>query len=484
MDKPISDSHIWHWSEISKPVSIINIFILITTLKIAVSQPPEPGCSLDLKKFLALNYSDPEGRDWVGFLNRNSCRLAFDAYLYALGMQANQTGQIYMNSSEQINCLDSMKSVQGDIFGCGIEKLTRGAGGCSDFSVEDSCSSCGRTWESISGSDSTSTYADSKNETDICRFAVLVSLTVSGLEDDNHVLALYRCLGAQKITGKYVSTKLACPKVPIKEVYSATDNLSELNFIGEGTAGKVYKGILSNNQHVAIKHIIDDGNIQAFVREVTSLSHECFLVYEFCPNGNLSEWLFGIDKVLTWIQRLEVAIDSARGLWFLHTYPEGCIVHRDIKLSDFGLSKVIDMGESYVSSEVRGTFGYVDPEYRSNQRVNSSADVYSFVIVLLQIVSGKKVINLNLKKPMPLSKMAWVHSGSGIIAEFSDPKLDGEYSTEAFDLTLQLALSCTSLKKERPSMEQVVERLKEALKISTRAKAGAPQTKPEQSFTS
>ena len=229
MDKPISDSHIWHRSEISKPVSIIYIFILITTLKIAVSQPPELDCSLDLKKFLALNYSDPEGGDWGGFLNRNSCGLAFDAYLYALGMQVNQTGQIYINSSEQINCLDSMKSVQGDIFGCGIEKLTRGAGGCSDFSVEDvtsrmgddlrrlnencelvnsdgefeqSCCSCGRTWENISGSDSTSTYADSKNEADICRFAVLVSLTANGLEDENHVLALYRCLGAQKITGK------------------------------------------------------------------------------------------------------------------------------------------------------------------------------------------------------------------------------------------------------------------------------------------
>ena len=77
-----------------------------------------------------------------------------------------------------------------------------------------------------------------------------------------------------------------------------------------------------------------------------------------------------------------------------------------------------------------------------------------------------------------------MHSRSGRFAEFSDPKLDGEYSTEAFDLTLQLAPSCTSLKKERPSMEQVVERLKETLEISTRAKAGAPQTTPEQSFTS
>ena len=71
------------------------------------------------------------------------------------------------------------------------------------------------------------------------------------------------------------------------------------------------------------------------------------------------------------------------------------------KLSDFGLSKVIGLGESYVSSEVRGTFGYVDPEYQSNGQVNASGDVYSFGIVLLQIISGKKVINMNVQTPMP-----------------------------------------------------------------------------------
>lgn len=75
------------------------------------------------------------------------------------------------------------------------------------------------------------------------------------------------------------------------------------------------------------------------------------------------------------------------------------------KLSDFGLSKLIDLGETYASSEVRGTFGYVDPEYQNNRQVKSSGDVYSFGIVLLQILSGKKVVNLNLEKPMPLNKM-------------------------------------------------------------------------------
>lgn len=142
----------------------------------------------------------------------------------------------------------------------------------------------------------------------------------------------------------------------------------------------MYKGILSNGQYVAVKHIIKEGYMETFVREVRSLSHvrhpnlvallgyceneaECFLIYELCHNGNLSEWLFGIaffffllfiyanfpkllsvkvlkykitttdnDKVLSWIQRLEIAVDSARGLEFLHTYPGGRIVHRDIKV--------------------------------------------------------------------------------------------------------------------------------------------------------
>ncbi|KAL2559744.1 putative receptor-like protein kinase [Forsythia ovata] len=285
-------------------------------------------------------------------------------------------------------------------------------------------------------------------------------------------------------------------KISLKKVHSATNNLSADNFIGQGIAGKVYKGILSDGQHIAVKHLINDGHMETFVREVTSLAHvkhpnlvallghcdgedECFLVYELCHNGNLSEWLFGKDKILTWIQRLEISIDCARGLWFLHTYPEGCIVHRDIKptnilictnflakLSDFGLSKVISVGHSYVSSEVRGTFGYVDPEYQNNRHVNSSTDVYSFGMVLLQILSGQRVINMDLTRPMPLSKLAKNLRKGGHVTEFADPKLNGEYSVEAFGLVFKLALSCTAPKQQRPSMEQVVAALEKSLHIS------------------
>ncbi|KAB2610258.1 LRR receptor-like serine/threonine-protein kinase [Pyrus ussuriensis x Pyrus communis] len=525
--------------------SYTTVLILITSAGFAAAQPSVSNCSLhfDLGSSPSPN-STCEAGNWGGFLRKDCCTSAFNVYLYALGQHANQIGLIYLNSAEQGVCLASLKNLQKDVLDCGIEKLTSGAGGCSDFTVADVtnrlgdklkslegncgfrlsdgkdgqlCGSCANSWQDIGPWHSSSTDAESfEVETNVCRFAVLVSYTSIKLEDKAHLSAVYSCLGSQegfKSFKDVIFKESGCPKIPIKEVYSATDNLNPTNFIGEGTAGKVYKGILSNNQRVAVKHIINDGNVETFAREVMSLSHirhpnlvmllgycvnedECFLVYELCPNGNLSEWIFGKDRNLSWIHRLEIAIDSARGLSFLHTYPEGCIVHRDIKptnillgenfeakLSDFGLSKIIELGETYVSSEVRGTFGYVDPDYRINNHVNSSGDVYSFGIVLLQILSGKKVINMNLNTPMPLNKQAKVLNRGGSINEFADPKLDREYSEEAFDLTLQLALSCTALKQQRPSMQQIVVRLQEALDISTRAKASTPEDSPEASFS-
>ncbi|KAL9458448.1 hypothetical protein AB3S75_007334 [Citrus x aurantiifolia] len=566
-------------------LSFMFIFIIMITAvtELAHCQPSPVDCSLHFQFSSLSNNSSCEGGDWGGFLPNKCCDSAFQKYLYALGQRANQTGNIYLNSSEQRSCLTSMKRLEEDAFACRIEKLTSGAGACSNYSVADVskmlgnkltklnencklvssdgewdqiCGVCVQSWEEIRGPHFASSKADSIDiESDVCRFAVMVSLISSRIGDEKYAQNVFTCLAAQdiyisiwiligglvvvgvvaiiiiasciclkryyksnppaKITSfKGVQLKdPGCPRYTIREVYYATEKLNELNLIGEGITGKVYKGKLSNNQHVAIKHITNEGNVETFVREVASLSHvrhpnlvallgyclrvdECFLIYELCPNGNLAEWLFGKDKRLSWIRRLEIAIDSARGLWFLHSYSEGCIVHRDIKpanillgpnfeakLSDFGLSKVIDIGETYASSEVRGTFGYLDPEYRSNCQVNSSGDVYSFGIVLLQILSGKKVINMNLKKPMHLNKMAKVLTRAGSASELADPKLDREYSIEAFDLTLQLALSCTELTHQRPPMEQVFVTLQKALDISTTAKASTTQTSTTQPST-
>ncbi|XP_024042091.1 probable serine/threonine-protein kinase PBL28 [Citrus clementina] len=521
------------------PSSLFYILIFLITLNGSLSQISNNNCILDIQ-FSSRSNSNCELGNWGGFINRSCCGAVFDDYLRALGRQANLTGKIFLNSTEQSNCLASMKEFDKDVLGCHIEKLTSGAGGCSDYTVEgivnklsdslkilaegcknlssdgrfdQACTACLRGWEDIGGP-SDDDLNNGKATADVCRFAVLVTLVGIWVDNAKWIQAVFKCLEEQPLaldekgnTGssnikastasdESLSKESSCLKIAIKEVYSATNNLSASNYIGQGVAGKVYKGILSNGQQVAVKHIISDGYVDTFVREVRSLSHvqhpnlvallsycedhnECFLVYELCHNGNLSEWLYGKAGVLSWIQRLKIAIDSATGLWFLHTYPEGCIIHRDIKptnilinadfqakLSDFGLSKVMDIGQSYVSSEVRGTFGYVDPEYRRNHHVSTSGDVYSFGVVLLQLLSGQRVINLGDNRPMPLDKMAKFVMRGGNIAKFADPKINGEYSVEAFDLVFKLALSCTGLKQQRPSMEQVVLRLEKALDIS------------------
>ncbi|CAN1320466.1 Probable receptor-like protein kinase At2g42960 [Linum perenne] len=555
----------------------------------------ETRCNLELPSSSPDFKSSCINGDWGGFLNKNCCGSAFPGYIYALGKRANLTGLIFLNSSQQTSCLSEISSNESDALACGTEKLTSGGGGCSDFTVEDvaksleselrnleescrwipgsdgdvtgwnenKCGSCVKSWQEIvrTGSDD----IPDRTEIDLCRFAVLISLTSHRIGDEVGVQRVYHCLekqnfaeddyfaarevqkmtktwkGAWIVTGvvtvvmalliivmsiltiRYISSRrrisrqnpltrrsgfqemkldgYKCPKFTIKEIYSATDNLSGFNLTGEGTAGKVYKGVLPNSsKKVAIKHIVNDGNAESVVREVTSLSHvrhpnlvvllgccvgddECFLVYEFCNNGNLSQWIFGKQKCLSWIKRLEIAMDSARGLWFLHTYSQGCIVHRDVKptnillgsnfeakLSDFGLSKLIDVGETHMSSEVRGTFGYVDPEYQNNHRVDSMGDVYSFGVVLLQIISGKKVINMNMKEPRPLHKMAKALTNGGSISNFADPKMMGEYCLEAFKLVFELALLCTGQKQERPTMEKVVIILEQTLNSSTRQK--------------
>ncbi|XP_024024015.1 probable receptor-like serine/threonine-protein kinase At4g34500 [Morus notabilis] len=488
------------------PFSSVFSFVSLTTISLFLTQVSASDCVLDIYHPSSWNTSDFVAGNWGGFVNNSNCGSVFDDYLYALAQRANHAQKIFLNSTEQKNCLLVMNNTVGkDVSGCGFEKLTSGGGGCSDFSTRDvydnlgntlnmldedcklfgspgvsgakACSACLRRWEEIVAS------ADNVSEIEKTKTMYKsLNSSVYWTTSDNSCSTI---------------EETSCLRISIKEVYLATNNLDLSNFIGQGVAGKVYKGTLSNGHHVAVKHIIKDRHVDTFIREVRSLSHirhpnlvsllgyceavdECFLVYELCHNGNLSEWLFGKDKTLLWVQRLQIAIDSAKGLLFLHTYPEGCIVHRDIKptnilidakfqakLSDFGLSKVMDLDQSYVSSEVRGTLGYVDPEYRRSHHVNPSGDVYSFGIVLLQLLSGQRAINLDLSRAIPLTKMARSLSNGGTIEEFADAKLEREYSSEAFDLVFKLALSCTGLKQQRPSMKQVVSRLEKAFDIST-----------------
>ncbi|KAG5001708.1 hypothetical protein JHK87_022780 [Glycine soja] len=348
-------SLLFQCNEISREKLLVLLLFVFINLHLASSQTSVYNCVLNIQFSSSLINSNCELYHWGGFTN-GCCGAYFDDYLYDLGPKANQTGKIFLNSSEQKNCIASMEAFNKKFTCYGIEKITSGVGGCSDYTITDviskigdnfrrlnedcmplsrngrpneTCTKCLKTWEDIIAKSDSTRESESANASDyLCRFAVLVSLTSTRIYDRESIQEVYKCL----------------------REYSHS-------------SGKVYKGVLSNNQSVAVKHVTNEGN----------------------------------GKVLSWIQRLEIAIDSARGLEFLHTYPNGCIVHRDIK--------VMDLGQSYVSSEVRGTFGYIDPEYRTNHQVKASGDVYSFGIVLLQLLSGQRVLNIDFQRPMSLGKM-------------------------------------------------------------------------------
>ncbi|KVI05621.1 Protein kinase, catalytic domain-containing protein [Cynara cardunculus var. scolymus] len=475
------------------------IWILFVFLFLDHGVSATDECVLDIRLS-----SSCETANWDGFFSSECCESAFEEYLFALANHSNQTGSVFLNSSQQESCRSLLEGSNGrNLLSCGVEKLAMGSGGCSDFSLNDvdnklessltgldqdcefsesrnGCGSCYERWRKIGAL----AMNGSVEETEICRFAVLVSMVSRKISDRKWVQRVYECLGQHQRVG--------------------LDQSQNLEDDHHAHKKRLSTGVLANGQDVAIKHIVNDGEMETFVREITNLSrvrhpnlvrlldhcegeNECFLVYELCHWGNLSEWLFSKDKILTWIQRLQIAIDCARGLWFLHTYPAGCIVHRDIKptnillnmnfqakLADFGLSKIIDTGLSHVSSEVRGTFGYVDPEYQKNSRVNPSGDVYSFGIVLLQLLSGQRVINIDLQRPMPLGKMARTLTRGGSMTEFADPKLNGDYSLKAFESMINLALSCIGTKQQRPLVEQVVVGLEKALDMSIRDRSVTP----------
>ncbi|XXG59734.1 hypothetical protein AAC387_Pa04g1764 [Persea americana] len=282
------------------------------------------------------------------------------------------------------------------------------------------------------------------------------------------------------------------------ELKSSTNNFSESNEIGSGGYGKVYKGILPGQQIVAIKRA-QQGSMQAgleFKTEIELLSrvhHKnlvnligfCFekeeqmLVYEYVSNGTLKDSLSGRGGVhLDWRRRLRVALSSARGLAYLHELTDPAIIHRDVKSSnilldenlsakvaDFGLSKLVpESSKRYVSTQVKGTPGYIDPEYYLTQQLSEKSDVYSFGVVMLELVTAKpplekgKYIVQEVKIAMNPNNE---HYG---LSELMDPIIRYENNVISFRRFVNLALQCVEEQaKDRPMMSDVVKEIETML---------------------
>ncbi|KZV24294.1 putative receptor-like protein kinase [Dorcoceras hygrometricum] len=280
------------------------------------------------------------------------------------------------------------------------------------------------------------------------------------------------------------------------EIDNAINFFPEKKYLGRGSAGQVYKGMIPSGQPVAIKQLYQTNTSDSFVREIEGLSRVrhanlvclfgcCFedgkqyLVYEYCSKGNLAENLLRKDSVLTWELRVKILRDCAFALKYLHHHVDGCIVHRDIKLtnilltqkmepklSDFGLARLIGVEESKVYTDVRGTIGYMDPEYMSNAKLTCASDIYSFGIVMLQLLSGQRVIELDLNaRDQLIRKAKDVSMLRRPLTDFQDPHMCGDIVTTDFESILQIAVLCVaSSGSGRPTIGVVCDELDKAYK--------------------
>ncbi|XP_077231676.1 CRINKLY4 related 4 [Tasmannia lanceolata] len=296
-----------------------------------------------------------------------------------------------------------------------------------------------------------------------------------------------------------------------------TNNFSEDHKIGSGSFGSVYQATLEDGREVAIKRADlppspshTGGGItrrnekeSAFIAELALLSrvnhknlvqllgfceeqNEFVLVYEFMPNGTLHEHLHKLEgsPLMSWVPRLKVALDAARGIEYLHTYAVPPIIHRDIKssnilldstwtakVSDFGLSLMGPVeGMAHLSLTAAGTVGYMDPEYYRLQQLTTKSDVYSFGVLLLELLSGYRAIHPQEEDGLPRNVVDFVKPH--IIADEIHLVLDRRlppptpYEIEAVTYVGYLAADCVNLEgRDRPSMTEVVNSLEKALTV-------------------
>ncbi|XP_010471787.1 PREDICTED: serine/threonine-protein kinase CDL1-like [Camelina sativa] len=326
--------------------------------------------------------------------------------------------------------------------------------------------------------------------------------TLSDLTDYSSVKTRSGSRGTGSKSGILVNGKVNSDKpgggarsFTFKELAAATKNFREVNMIGKGGFGSVYKGRLDSGQVVAIKQLNPGGHQgnQEFIVEVCMLSvfyhpnlvtligyctsgAQRLLVYEYMPMGSLEDHLFDLEPdqtPLSWNTRMKIAVGAARGIEYLHCKISPSVIYRDlksanilldkdfsVKLSDFGLAKVGPVGNrTHVSTRIMGTYGYCAPEYAMSGRLTIKSDIYSFGVVLLELISGRKAIDLS-KPNGEQYLVTWARpylKDPKKFGQLVDPLLRGKYSKRCLSYAIAITEMC--LKEEanyRPKIGDVV----------------------------
>nr|DAD33114.1 TPA_asm: hypothetical protein HUJ06_011965 [Nelumbo nucifera] len=292
-----------------------------------------------------------------------------------------------------------------------------------------------------------------------------------------------------------------------EELKEATNDFEPASVLGEGGFGRVFKGVLSDGTAVAIKKLTNGGQQgdKEFLVEVEMLSRlhhrnlvklvgycssrdslQNLLCYELVPNGSLEAWLhgpLGVNCPLDWDTRMKIALDSARGLAYLHEDSQPCVIHRDFKASnillennfhakvaDFGLAKQAPEGRAnYLSTRVMGTFGYVAPEYAMTGHLLVKSDVYSYGVVLLELLTGRKPVDMSQPSGQE-NLVTWARPilrDKDRLEELADPRLGGKYPEDDFVRVCTIAAACVAPEaNQRPTMGEVVQSLKMVQRIT------------------
>ncbi|KAK9065853.1 hypothetical protein SSX86_015255 [Deinandra increscens subsp. villosa] len=301
-----------------------------------------------------------------------------------------------------------------------------------------------------------------------------------------------------------------CRRFSLDEILSATQNFDDALVIGKGGFGKVYKASINTENGevfiVAIKRLDSMSNqgepeFLAEIEMLTRLRHcnlvsligycnensEMILIYEFMPYGTLVGHLQKYGASMSWVQRLKISIGAARGLHYLHTGTgtENGVIHRDVKssnilldkdyaakISDFGLSKIgpTNTSTTYVNTVVRGTFGYLDPDYFLTGRLTRKSDVFAFGVVLFEILCGRVALDNSLDED-ECSLAKWAHESveEGKVYEIIDFNIKSEISPKCLKVFVQTADRCLSTNsKKRPTMTEILVALELSLALQNK----------------